>query len=88
MVSLLLAFKNFYDLCTFEHLVKQGMDYKYPPLILQMALEVYRGDRYLVAEGMVSNKIVPTKGVLAGCPFGPAKAKLDVMSQIQHLAFV
>ena len=67
VVSLLLDLKNFYDLCTFEHLVKQGMDYKYPPLILQMALEVYRGDRYLVAEGMVSNKIVPTKGVLAGC---------------------
>ena len=47
-----------------------------PPLLLELGLQIYGGPRLLSAENSVSPGIIPTVGLLQGCPIAPAVSKL------------
>ena len=41
---------------------------EFPPLLLELGLQIYGGPRLLSAENSVSPGIIPTVGLLQGCP--------------------
>ncbi|CAE7728585.1 unnamed protein product, partial [Symbiodinium sp. CCMP2592] len=47
-------------------------------IFIDMALLTYMGPRFLQSEGSLCPAIIPTKGVLAGCPAAPSISKLVV----------
>ncbi|CAE7466241.1 unnamed protein product, partial [Symbiodinium natans] len=87
VVSLFVDLESFFDTIQFQQLIRAATALQYPPLILKMALEVYMGARYLVADGVLSAGIRATNGVQAGCPAAPSLAKValhPVIDKIQR----
>ncbi|CAE7193494.1 unnamed protein product [Symbiodinium natans] len=87
VVSLFVDLESFFDTIQFQQLITAATALQYPPLILKMALEVYMGARYLVADGVLSAGIRATNGVQAGCPAAPSLAKValhPVIDKIQR----
>ncbi|CAE7569710.1 unnamed protein product [Symbiodinium natans] len=87
VVSLFVDLESFFDTIQFQQLIMAATALQYPPLILKMALEVYMGARYLVADGVLSAGIRATNGVQAGCPAAPSLAKValhPVIDKIQR----
>ena len=77
-VTLFVDLQTFFDTCRYEHLVRQGGDLKFPPIILNQAIAAYMGNRVIVSENLVSPGIEATAGILAGCPAAPSIAKLAI----------
>ena len=85
-ISILLDLQTFYDCCDFRRLAVAGLDAAFPPLCLHLALETYKGERFLQADGCVSEPITPGRGALAGCPMAPALAKLLLLKPMQSIS--
>ena len=75
--TLLLDLKGFYERVTHDSVLDNGDRLGFPPAILHFALLLYENDRVLVSEGMASEPIRASRGILAGCPFAPAISKLS-----------
>ena len=75
--TLLLDLKGFYERVTHDSVLDNGDRLRFPPAILHFALLLYENDRVLVSEGMASEPIRASRGILAGCPFAPAISKLS-----------
>ena len=78
LCTLFMDLETFYDRCRFPNIIQSGFALSFPPLILHMALLIYRGPRFLSGENTIAPPIVPSTGVLAGCPAAPAIAKLVI----------
>ena len=85
VVSLFVDLESFFDTIQFQQLIMAATALQYPPLILKMALEVYMGARYLVADGVLSAGIRATNGVQAGCPAAPSLAKVALHPVIEKI---
>ena len=85
VVSLFVDLESFFDTIQFRQLIMAATALQYPPLILKMALEVYMGARYLVADGVLSAGIRATNGVQAGCPAAPSLAKVALHPVIEKI---
>ena len=72
----LLDLKHFYDSVDLELLVQRGLDLQYPPLLLQMAVSVHEGSRWILAEDLCCKPVLPGRGLLAGCPQAVTLARL------------
>ena len=84
-VTLLLDLEAFYENIQHERLMEQGLQQKFPSMILNAAMDVYQGPRYLEGEGALSAPIRSTKGIIAGCPFAPGLSKLILQPVIEPL---
>ena len=49
-------------------------------------MQVYRGTRNLVAEDLLSEGILPARGILAGCPFATMMARVYLLPIMQEAA--
>ena len=78
LCTLFMDLETFYDRCRFPNIIQSGFALSFPPVILHMALLIYRGPRFLSGENTIAPPIVPSTGVLAGCPAAPAIAKLVI----------
>ncbi|CAE7622030.1 unnamed protein product [Symbiodinium sp. CCMP2592] len=78
LVTIFIDMETFYDRCRFNDVISSGLSLGYPPLVLHQALLTYMGPRFLQSEGSLCPAIIPTKGVLAGCPAAPSISKLVV----------
>ena len=65
-----------------ERIVATG----FPPAIALLVMQVYRGTRYLVAEDLLSEGILPARGILAGCPFATMMARVYLQPIMQEAA--
>jgi hypothetical protein len=74
--TVLLDLRCFYELVDHTRLCEAAERLGFPPAILWPALQLYRGWRYLVADGVVSMPIAATRGILPGCCFALGLAKL------------
>ena len=81
----LLDFKHFYDSVCLETLTQRGLELQYPPLLLQLALSVHAAARWILAEDLCSEPVLPGRGLLAGCPQAVALARLFLQPIIERL---
>ena len=84
-VTLLLDLEAFYENIQHDKVIEQGIRQGFPPIILNAAMEVYQGPRYLEGEGALSAPVRSTKGIIAGCPFAPGVSKLILHPVIEPL---
>ena len=84
-VTLLLDLEAFYENIQHDRVIEQGIRQGFPPIILNAAMEVYQGPRYLEGEGALSAPVRSTKGIIAGCPFAPGVSKLILHPVIEPL---
>ncbi len=84
-VTLLLDLEAFYENIQHERLMAQGIQQGFPSIILNAAMDVYQGPRYIEGEGALSAPVRSTKGIIAGCPFAPGLSKLILQPVIQPL---
>ena len=81
----------FIDLTTFcetvEHelLIQQAKILGFPQVVLNIALQIYRGERLISSEGRVSHPLWASRGIMAGCPIAPALAKLALFPTCQKV---
>ncbi|CAE7298389.1 unnamed protein product, partial [Symbiodinium sp. CCMP2592] len=84
-VGLFLDIKGFYDCVVWASVVDTGLLLQFPPLLLELSLQIYGGTRFVSAENSVSPGIVPTVGLLQGCPVAPVVSKLALFVPIRDL---
>ena len=82
---ILLDLKHFYDHISLELLVARGLDLSYPPLLLQMAISVHEAARWILAEDLTSEPVLPAQGILAGCPQAVCLARLFLRPIVSSL---
>ena len=80
-----LDIRGFYDSVSWHSVVQTGLALEFPPLLLELGLQIYGGPRLLSAENSVSPGIIPTVGLLQGCPIAPAVSKLALHMPLQQL---
>ena len=68
-VTLLLDLEAFYENIQQDKVIEQGIQQGFPPIILNAAMDIYQGPRYIEGEGALSAPVRSTKGIIAGCPF-------------------
>ena len=73
---ILLDVKHFYDHISLELLAARGLDLSYPPLLLQMAISAHEAARWILAEDLSAEPVLPAQGILAGCPQAVSFARL------------
>ncbi|CAE7267563.1 unnamed protein product [Symbiodinium sp. CCMP2592] len=59
--------------------------HNFPPLCADTALKVYRGARYIISDSVVSPRCFGASGLMAGCPYAPAIAKLALFPSLSSL---
>ena len=84
-VTLLLDIEAFYENIQHEKLISQGLQHHFPAVVLNGAMEIYQGPRYIEGEGVLSAPIRCTQGIIAGCPFAPGLSKLMIHPIIQPM---
>ncbi|CAE7704677.1 unnamed protein product [Symbiodinium sp. CCMP2592] len=84
-VGLFLDIKGFYDCVVWASVVDTGLLLQFPPLLLELSLQIYGGTRFVSAENSVSPGIIPTVGLLQGCPVAPVVSKLALFVPIRDL---
>ena len=80
-----LDISGFYDSVMWASVVDTGLLLEFPPLLLELALQIYGGPRFLSAENSVSPGIFPTAGLLQACPLAPSISKLALFVPLQEL---
>ena len=78
LITLFLDLETFYDRCRFDDIIRSGFQLGYPPLVLHQAVLTYLGPRFVQSEGSLCPPILPSRGVLAGCPAAPSVTKLVI----------
>ena len=58
----------------------------FPPTVALLVTQAYRGTRYLVAEDLLSEGILPARGILAGCAFATMMARVYLQPIMQEAA--
>ena len=71
-----------------DTLVVRGLELQYPPILLQMALSVHAAARWILAEDLCSEPVLPGRGLLAGCPQAVALARLFLQPLLANLTQV
>ena len=66
-VTLLLDLEAFYENIQQDKVIEQGIQQGFPPIILNAAMDIYQGPRYIEGEGALSAPVRSTKGIIAGC---------------------
>ena len=62
---------TFYDTINLTRLQTEAIQLQYPPLLLEMAMQVYTGPKAIVAEQEMTPFFKVQNGVPAGCPQAP-----------------
>ena len=84
--AVLLDLQTFYDSVNWTKLEERIVATGFPPAIALLVMQVYRGTRYLVAEDLLSEGILPARGILAGCPFATMMARVYLQPIMQEAA--
>ena len=70
----------------FFRLMSQGKALAFPPLLLELSLQLYNGPRCLHGEGVSTVALWPKRGILQGCPYAPTVAKLTTHAPLQGIS--
>ena len=84
-IGMFLDIQGFYDSVVWSSVVESGLLLEFPPLVLELALQLYTGERLLSAENSVSPGIFPSVGLLQGCPVAPVVSKLALYAPLKEL---
>ena len=74
---------TFYDTINLTRLQTEAIQLQYPPLLLEMATQVYTGPKAIVAEQEMTPVFKVQNGVPAGCPQAPLLAKAVLAPALQ-----
>ena len=74
-VTVLMDLSTFYDTIKLQQLQDQAIAINYPPLMLEMAMQLYTGPKAIIAEQEMTPFFHVDQGVPAGCPQAPLLAK-------------
>ena len=85
-VTLFVDLLGFYDAVDFSRLLQQGSALSFPPLLLELSLQLYTGPRCLNGEGVSTVMLHPKRGILQGCPYAPTIAKLTTHAPLQAIS--
>ena len=83
--TIFIDLQTFYESVCHSALAAQAMAHGFPPVLVEVALGVYRGARYIDSEGVASPRCYASKGLMAGCPLAPSLAKLAIYPVLQKL---
>ena len=78
LVTIFVDLRQFYERVCHESLVSVGEELGFPPLLLSLAVQLYRGPRYVDSEATMCLPISAHRGLMAGCPLAPILAKLAI----------
>ena len=81
-VTCLMDMSTFYDTINLTRLQSEALQLNYPPLLLELAMQVYTGPKAIVAEQEMTPFSVQN-GVPAGCPQAPLLAKAVLAPALQ-----
>ena len=84
-ITLLLDLKEFYEHVDLDSLITQASCHGFPAVLLQGALQVYIGPRYIQGESCLSAPVRAERGIMAGCPFAVGLSKLALHPVMQEL---
>ena len=84
-ITLLLDLKEFYEHVDLNSLITQASCHGFPAVLLQGALQVYTGPRYIQGESCLSAPVRAERGIMAGCPFAVGLSKLALHPVMQEL---
>ena len=84
-IGLFVDISGFYDSVLWDSVIEEGLRLSFPPMLLELALQIYSGYRFLAAEDSVSPGILPCAGLLQGCPPAPAISKLALYAPIKQI---
>ncbi|CAE7805903.1 pol [Symbiodinium sp. CCMP2592] len=85
-ITLFVDLEGFYDGVDFSPLISQGKALSFPPLLLELSLQLYNGPRCLHGEGVSTVALWPKRGILQGCPYAPTVAKLTTHAPLQGIS--
>ncbi|CAE7214837.1 unnamed protein product [Symbiodinium sp. CCMP2592] len=85
-ITLFVDLEGFYDGIDFSRLIAQGKALAFPPMLLELCLQLYHGPRCLHGEGVSTVALWPKKGILQGCPYAPTVAKLTTHAPLQGIS--
>ena len=74
-VTILIDMSAFYAAVNLERLQEEALKLRYPPLLLELAMQVYTGPKAIVAEQEMTPFFRVSSGVPARCPQAPLLAK-------------
>ena len=66
---------TFYDAVDLERLQQEALQLDYPPLMLELAMQLYTGPKAISAEQEFTPFFRVDRGIPAGCPQAPLLAK-------------
>ena len=82
-VTCLMDMSTFYDTINLTRLQHEAMQLNYPPLMLELAMQLYTGPKAIVAEQEMTPFFTVQNGVPAGCPQAPLLAKAVLAPALQ-----
>ena len=74
-ITVLMDMSTFYDTIQLAKLQEEALKLAYPPLLLELAMQVYSGPKAILAEQEMTPFFHVDSGVPAGCPQAPLLAK-------------
>ena len=75
-ISLFLDLSTFYETVSHSLLHSNAVEVGFPLVVLNGAVQIYRGARILQGDSQSSPPAYAQKGILAGCPVAPALSKV------------
>ena len=84
-ITLLLDLKEFYEHVDLHQLANQANKHGFPAVLLQGALQVYTGPRYIQGEACLSAPIRAERGIMASCPYAVGLSKLALHPVMHEL---
>ena len=82
-ITCLMDMSTFYDTISLTRLQQEAQQLNYPPLLLEMATQLYTGPKAIVAEQEMTPFFHVQNGVPAGCPQAPLLAKAVLAPALQ-----
>ena len=82
-VTCLMDMSTFYDTINLTRLQQEALQLHYPPLMLELAMQLYTGPKAIVAEQEMTPFFTVQNGVPAGCPQAPLLAKAVLAPALQ-----
>ena len=84
-IVLFVDLQTFYESVSHAAIAEQALIHQFPAVCVDTALKVYRGARYILSESAVSPACYAASGLMAGCPYAPALAKLALYPSLSTL---
>ena len=85
-IVLFVDLQTFYESIAHTAIAEQVLQHNFPAVCADTALKIYRGARYIAAESTVSPRCYAESGLMAGCPYAPALAKLALFPSLSKLS--